>query len=128
MYVSELSFASLASDGGGEHIDPTEDEILATTDTVNADGVTQRLPQGTYAARITITATNLDAASAICEIRHLGVDGDPVERVVVCAPVDQCWQYDVVFSLEKDESIVVAPYLTGFLGTVWAAINYQKVR
>lgn len=111
----------LVSDSGGEHLDPPEGEILATTDA---------LPAGTYHCLITITAVDLDDSKALFHVQHRN-DADEednlIESAIVAVPVDTTQTFEFGFALEEDERITVIPYAQGFNGRVMAAINWQRV-
>ena len=118
MFVAALSGVRLASDGGGEHIDPRADDVLATTDT---------LREGRYLVRVTLTATVLDDSKALFVVRRRNAaDDDTVESAVVAVPVDDCRQYDFAFGTDEGELISVTPY-TDMIGIVMVAINYQRM-
>ncbi len=110
----------LASDNGGEHVDPVQTDVLATTDS---------LPKGRYLIKVTLTASDLDGSRARFEIQHRDNTDDevnPLESAVVSVPVDDCRQYEFGFSLDRDERITVVPY-ENTIGTLTAAINWQAL-
>ncbi len=112
---------ALASDGGGEHNDPTDGEILATTDAQ---------PAGKYNCLITCTACELDDSKALFEIQHRNSDDEDtnvLESVIVAVPTDSSRQFEYAFDLEVNERITVVPYAAGFIGRVMVAINWQRV-
>jgi hypothetical protein len=109
----------LFSDGGGEHIDPRQTDVLATTGSQ---------PAGLYLVLVTITATDLDDSKAKIEIQHRDCTDDeanPVESVVVAVPVDNSAQFEFAFKLKQDEIIAVVPY-ADLIGTITVAINWQR--
>ncbi len=110
----------LASDSGGEHLNPTRGEILATTDAQ---------PAGHYHCLFTITACELDDSKALFEIQHRNAadeDNNIIESAVVAVPFDNSSQYEFGFALEQNERISVVPY-AGFNGRTMVAINWQRV-
>lgn len=122
MFVADNVFTlGLASDGGGEHNDPTENEVLATTDAQ---------PAGKYHALVTCTACELDDSKALFEIQHRNADDEDnniLESLIVAVPVDSSRQFEVAFDLETNERITVVPYAAGLIGRVMVAINWQRV-
>lgn len=118
MYIATARTMKLASDSGGEHVDPRQEEVLAATDPQ---------AQGRYSARITITAVSLDDSKGVFVVhRRNSTDDDDVESAIVSVPVDNSDQFDFCFELEQDEFLSVTPY-TDMIGTVMAAINFQRV-
>ena len=110
----------LASDNGGEHIDPRRTDVLATTDSQ---------PGGRYICLITLSATSLDDSKAMFEIQRRDATDDednPIESAVVAVPVDDCRQFQFAFSLKDNERITVVPYVD-LIGTLTAAINWQRI-
>lgn len=106
----------LESAGGGEHVDPRLDDVLAVTDTLAAGGVL---------CTVTLAATNLDDSKALFLVRHRNSDNDDtLESAIVAVPVDDSKQFDFVFTVADGEYIDVSPY-ADITGTVMAAINYQ---
>lgn len=111
----------LASDSGGEHLDPPEGEILATTD---------MLPAGKYHILVSITAVDLDDSRALFEIQRrnaLDEENNLVESAIVSVPIDNTKQFEFAFALESCERITVVPYPIGFNGRVMVALNWQQV-
>ena len=111
----------LASDSGGEHVNPTKNEVLATTDSQ---------PTGHYHALVTLTACELDDSKALFEIQHRNnadEENNILETLIVAVPVDSSRQFEVAFELNPDERITVIPYGNGFNGRCMAAINWQRV-
>lgn len=110
----------LASDNGGEHIDPRREDVLATTDL---------LPRGRYLCLITLTATNLDDSQALFEVQHRDSTDDeanPLESAVIACPMADCRQFQFGFKLDEGERITVVPY-ADMLGTVTVAINWEAM-
>jgi hypothetical protein len=120
MFAAGSYTLGIANNNGGEQIDPRREDVLATTDAQ---------PQGSYLCQVTITATSLDDSKALCEIQHRDATDDetnPLESLVVAVPVDDTRQFECAFTLEQDERVTVVPY-TDMIGTVMAAINWQRV-
>jgi hypothetical protein len=118
MFTVGLQPVALVSDGGGEHVDPRADEVLA---------ITEALPVGRCQVCVTATAVSLDDSKALFVIQHRNTaDDDTLESVVVAVPVDDTRQFDVVFLMAEGEWIAVVPYVD-LLGTVMVALNYQSL-
>jgi len=121
MFLADNIFTTgLASDGGGEHVDPSKNDVLATTGPLHA---CQAL------CLVTITALDLDASRALVEIQHRDSTDDetnPVESVVVACPADDCKQVEVLFRLESNENVTVVAY-EDCIGRVLVAINWQQL-
>lgn len=114
-----ITTIGLASDGGGEHVDPRREDVLATTDAQ---------PDGRYLCRITIVAVSLDDSKALFEVQRRDATDDeanPLESAVVAVAVDSCQQFDFAFKLDVNERISVVPYLD-LIGTVMVAINWER--
>ena len=116
---TDLHALGLGNDAGGEHVDPSQTDVLATTDAQ---------PDGRYLCKVTIVAHSLDDSKALFEVQHRdSVDGeDPLESVIVAVPADDCSQFEVVFALSADERITVVPY-AAFIGTAIVSINWQRL-
>jgi hypothetical protein len=119
MFTEGPHTLGLANDAGGEHVDPSATETLATTNSQ---------PTGRYLCKITIVAHSLDDSKALFAVQHRdNADSeDPLESVVVAVPADDCKQLEVVFSLDDSERITVVPYVD-FIGTAIVAINWQRL-
>lgn len=122
MFVADNVYTTgLASDGAGEHQDPGDGEILATTDAQ---------PAGHYHCLVTITAIELDDSKALFEIQHRNSDDEDtnvLESLIVAVQVDSSQPFECAFMLEENERISVVPYPVGFVGRVMVAINWQRV-
>lgn len=122
MFTAENVYTlGLASDAGGEHLDPPVGEILATTDAQ---------PAGQYHCLITITALDLDDSKALFDLQHRNSADEEdtvIENAIVAVPADSTQQFEFAFALEDSERITVVPYAAGFNGRVMVAINWQRV-
>lgn len=118
MYVAPGHTVKLASDGGGEHLDPRAEDVLATTDPLQA---------GRWLCRVTATATSLDDSKAVFVIqRRNAADDDTLDSAVFAVGVDASAQFDFVFEVDDQELVNVVPYVD-LIGMVAVAINYQHL-